>query len=103
MKTNTVTKLPKMAFGLGAGVLLTVLTMSSFKAEKKFDTHLWGKQSTGVWTNIDGVAQDATFPYASNSYRCNSSSNSCTIEAETQPANGSNPTGATLGAFVYTP
>lgn len=81
-------------------IVLGVSAAYASKPEVKKDTHLWGKQSSGVWLNIDGRTEDDTAPYVSNSYRCDESTSSCTVQAATQPANGSDPAGAKPGTFA---
>lgn len=80
-------------------IVLGVSAAYASKSEVKKDTHLWGKQSNGVWLNIDGRTESDTPPYSANSYRCDESTNSCTVQAATQPATNSNPTGAKPGTF----
>lgn len=91
----------KIKLNLAAlAIILGVSAAYATKAEVKRDTHLYGKQSSGVWLNIDGKIEDDTAPYATNSYRCDESTSSCTVQASTQPATGSNPAGAVPGTFV---
>ncbi|MEO6521353.1 MAG: hypothetical protein ABIN91_06745 [Mucilaginibacter sp.] len=93
MKTNTVTKLPKMAFGLGFGLLLAIVTMSSFKAgHKEVDSYRYNQTTQQDWdSDIDQASSH--YSLVSGSYSCGSSSKICTYTLVdgvfTQDAEGS--------------
>lgn len=85
---------------MAAGV---ITTQSAFKSTNARENHLYGKQANGVWLDIDDLDLDATAPYTPGTYRCDGTTNKCTVLAPVQPPNGSNPAGATPGNFIINP
>jgi hypothetical protein len=83
METTFLKKAPKLAFRLGCGLLLTVVTMSSFKAEKRF-AGAYYSTADQTWTSAGAQAPNQNASnyntIGSQTYSCSSATVGCTYD-----------------------